>query len=528
MKRRALLLPRRDDGLLELAHNLLNVGLELVVSDLAGRVIAAAGLPVMPLDFATRQSKLLGGRGSSLHQSFHLGIAANLDSDRERNALDNARVPAVDVVVAQLPQLVEDLGDDPVAGLGRSDAPAVVALVQLAAANFGRVVVLTDPSDYSLVPAALTRTDEGLAMRRTLASRALAAVAAFVELQLSFVDLDRPAEPEPSEGAAPVAEPVDLSVPAGGMMVALAPADSVPGTAHWTLYEDSASALTAQGSFDLLHGEPPDKAALLDMDAAMSALADLPAHPSCAVAARGHVCSVASSVDSSMRAMLRAIGADPAAARGGALAFNGRVDATLARALVDFEHAKGLRLLMAEAFDDEAAVMLGAEADRTLIEVPRDRRGGVRGTVRPTRYGVLFEAASAAIPELAQAKPLGATQPAPQLLAAADLAFRTARHLASAALVICDSTGTLGVAGGQAHISDAVQIGAAKARRANRACAAVASRPIEHPAAVAALARAQVKILVLPAAPRNPGVIDAADGAGMAVLHVASGWRTLR
>lgn len=537
MKKRAILATRLEDGLTDLAYTLLNAGHELITDNHAGRIIAMAGLPVTPVEFATRQSKITLGRTASLHYSLHAGIAVDTADAKQVSALAAASMTRVDVVVAQLPQAVSDFGEHPEATLFRSDWPATAALLQSAIARFDRVVTLCDPATFADAKDAFGDSEEAVATRKKLAITALKHLGGYQAALLEAIagpqgwdakgDAKGTAnDADLADGSAP--EAADLVLPAGGWGMTLAPDDTAVTPAGWRRFQDTGGAVALTGRFDRLHGDDPDARALLDLDLALGVLSELSDAPSAAVAVRGHVCSVASAPESSLRAVLRAIGADPIAARGGVLAFNGRVDATLAKALLEFPHAKGLRIIAAEAFDDAAAVSLGSEVDRTLIELPRAGHGAVKAFLRPTRYGVLLEGRERNVPDLAQAKVAGAIAAPAALMGAADLAFRVARHCASSAVVIADAHGTLGICAGQAHTTDAVQIAALKARRANRACAAVATQGLETPAAIAALAKAKVGLLVLPAESITPAVVEAADGVSMSLLAVTEGWRTLR
>ncbi|GEM_PF-3529046 len=530
MKRRAILLPASDQGLQDLAYRLLSLNLELVASDVAGRALAMAGLPVTPVEFATKQAKLVGGRAAPLHYSLHAGIAADSSSAIEIKQLENARIPLVDVVVAHVPQAPEDFGDEPLVGYASGGYTGVAAAISAGISRADRVVVLVDPADYDKIPDAVGDGGDALTLRVTLAAKAARHLATFHSVIGELFAPGAPDVEETSDGpefGTPAAD-IDLQVPDGGLKFALGPVNPPSLPRSWRAYEDLSEALTAPAQYDVLHGEPPTITRQIDLDVALCTLDDMPAHPTSVVAINGHVCAVASSPKSSMRALLRAIGADPIAARGGVLAFNGRVDETLARALMDFEHAKGLHIVAADAFDEEAAMILSEETDRTLIELPRVRRGRVRARLKATRFGVYIEPVVGGSVNLGAGQVATETPPPTTLGDAANLAFRVARNCAGVATVICDGFGTLGMSSGQAHATDAIQIATAKARRANRACVAVIDRGISSGAAAAALARAQVKLVVLPVNQTPDEVYAALDASEIAAIEVADGWRTLR
>ena len=78
-KRRALLSAYDKTGMVELGRALVELGWELVSSGGTARVLADAGLPVIPTEQVTGFPEMLGHRVVTLHPSIHGGILADRD-----------------------------------------------------------------------------------------------------------------------------------------------------------------------------------------------------------------------------------------------------------------------------------------------------------------------------------------------------------------------------------------------------------------------------------------------------------------
>lgn len=527
MRARAFISTRHEAGVVELSRQLLTAGYELVAAGAAGRTIAVAGLPVTPVEVATRMQPLLGGRVAPMHHTIHAGIAARRSSEREMAALQRAGIPLVDVVVCQLPQTDADLGPNGAESLALQDTAAVAAVLHAALVRPFDVVTLCDPGDFAQLPDALGDSEQAVATRVQLAANAATHTRAYHRVVARALGADDDVYVAP---AAPSVEeaPVAVELGAGSLTLALAPAQMACDVAHWRIYNDTTATIAGAAALRVAHGPPPNARQRLDIDVAVGMLADVPHGAAAVVAANGHLCALACASDSGMRAIFRAIGADPTAAASGLLAFNGRFDATLARALSDFEAAKGLRLIAAEGFDDDVVEALGGSGARTLIEVPADRRGHITADLRPTRFGVLVEPTPPHAVDLMNANIVTETPPPTELLLAAELGFRAARHCNSTCVVLADGFGTIALSAGHAHVSDAVQIAVAKARRANRPCVAVVDHGIALPALLTALIRARVGMLVVPAGTTTTAISSAADLVSLCIVEIGAGWRTLR
>lgn len=175
MNKRAIISVYDKTNLGEFAHNLTEMGWELLASGGTARLLRAAGLPVLDVAEVTGAPEMLGGRVKTLHPVVYGGILAQ-DTPADRADLERYGIAPIDLVVCNLYPFSQTIAQP-----GVSLAEAVeqidiggVTLLRAAAKNFARVSVICDPGDYQSVLAALRSGAVPEALRRQLAVKAFA------------------------------------------------------------------------------------------------------------------------------------------------------------------------------------------------------------------------------------------------------------------------------------------------------------------------------------------------------------------
>ena len=101
MPPRAILSVYDKTGLVDLARGLAGLGFELVASGGSARALAAAGLPVTPVEQVTGHPEILGGRVKTLHPAIHGGILARRTPEHLAELAGHGIAP-VDLVICNL------------------------------------------------------------------------------------------------------------------------------------------------------------------------------------------------------------------------------------------------------------------------------------------------------------------------------------------------------------------------------------------------------------------------------------------
>ena len=155
--KRALLSVSDKTGIVEFARGLVRLGFQLLSTGGTMRHLAAAGLPVTPVEELTGFPELLGGRVKTLHPKVHGGILADRDDPSHRDDLARHGIDAIDVVCVNLYPFEETVARPDVSWRDAVENIDIggPALVRAAAKNHGHVVVVVRPADYDDVLEAL-------------------------------------------------------------------------------------------------------------------------------------------------------------------------------------------------------------------------------------------------------------------------------------------------------------------------------------------------------------------------------------
>jgi phosphoribosylaminoimidazolecarboxamide formyltransferase / IMP cyclohydrolase len=100
--RRALVSVYDKTGLPELAKGLHEAGVAIVSTGSTAKNIAAAGVPVTPVEELTGFPEVLDGRVKTLHPRVHAGLLADLRKPEHAAALEELGVEAFELVVVNL------------------------------------------------------------------------------------------------------------------------------------------------------------------------------------------------------------------------------------------------------------------------------------------------------------------------------------------------------------------------------------------------------------------------------------------
>ena len=234
------------------------------------------------------------------------------------------------------------------------------AMVRAAAKNHGSVAVVTDPSRYADVLAALAAGGFTLDQRRALAAEAFAHTAAYdIAVASWFASAYAPDETAREAGWPRVA----------GALWQRADVLRYGENPHQraALYTRPGPLGAPEGiaAAELLHGKAMSYNNFVDADAARRAAYDF-AEPCVAIVKHSNPCGIAVGADLA-DAHAKANACDPVSAFGGVIAANGPVTAALARQIKDVF----TEVVIAPGFDAEALDILSASKNVRLLCCPR-------------------------------------------------------------------------------------------------------------------------------------------------------------
>ncbi|MET8308974.1 bifunctional phosphoribosylaminoimidazolecarboxamide formyltransferase/IMP cyclohydrolase [Micromonospora sp. NPDC005173] len=500
--RRALVSVYDKTGLVELAQALHAAGVEIVSTGSTAATIAAAGVPVTPVETVTGFPEVLDGRVKTLHPKVHAGLLADLRKDTHVAQLDELGVAAFDLLVSNLYPFQATVAS----GAGVDECVEQIdiggpAMVRAAAKNHASVAVLTDPAGYPALRAALGEGGFTLAQRRALAARAFADIAEY--------------DVAVAQWCAQELAPADDWWPAfAGLALRKSAVLRYGENPHQpaALYTDpDAPAGLAQA--EQLHGKEMSYNNYVDADAAWRAANDFADQPAVAIIKHANPCGIAVGADVA-EAHRKAHACDPVSAYGGVIAVNRPVSVELARQVADIF----TEVVVAPGFDEGAVEVLQGKKNIRLLRAPAWSPAKVEW--RPVTGGVLSQVADRVdAPGDDPASWRLATGEAADEELLRDLAFawRAVRAVKSNAILLAKGGATVGVGMGQVNRVDSALLAVSRAG-ADRARESVAASDAFFPFADGPkiLIEAGVRAIVQPGGSiRDEEVIAAAKEANV-------------
>jgi phosphoribosylaminoimidazolecarboxamide formyltransferase / IMP cyclohydrolase len=515
---RALISVYDKSGLEDLARALHQAGVEIVSTGSTAAVIAAAGLPVTRVEEVTGFPECLDGRVKTLHPNVHAGLLADPSQPEHRAQLDALQIASFQLLVSNLYPFERTVasGAAPADCIEQIDIGGP-AMVRAAAKNHAAVAVVTDPSRYPEVAAALADGGFTLEQRRRLAARAYAHTAAYDSAVASwFASVYAPDETAVGTGLPDVIGGFwhRSEVLRYGENPHQRAALYLPGVAGEAGSAGGTGEPGGIAGAEQLHGKEMSYNNYVDADAARRAAYDF-ARPCVAITKHSNPCGIAIGTDLA-DAHRKAHACDPVSAYGGVIAANGVVTEALAAQIAEIL----TDVLVAPGFDPGALDILTRRKNlRVLRCLPPDQADDTEW--RRVSGGMLVQSADR-VSEPGD-EPAGwklVAGPAAGEAALRDLAFawRACRSVKSNAILLASGEASVGIGMGQVNRVDSVRL--AVRRAGDRAQGAVAASDAYFPFAdnLEELAQAGVRAVAEPGGSiRDQEVIAAAQQAGISL-----------
>jgi len=354
-------------GLEDLASGLHAAGVEVVSTGSTAARIAAAGVPVTPVEELTGFPECLDGRVKTLHPRVHAGLLADTANAGHEAQLAELGIEPFQLLVSNLYPFEATVasGASPEQCVEQIDIGGP-AMVRAAAKNHGSVAVIIEPSRYADVLAALAEGGFTMDQRRHLAAEAFAHTAAY-DLAVASWFASRYAPDE-------IARDAGWPTVAGALwrradVLRYGENPHQRGALYKNLLAERAGVARSPepggiAGAELLHGKAMSYNNYVDADAARRAAYDF-AEPCVAIIKHSNPCGIAIGVDLA-EAHAKAHACDPASAFGGVIAANGPVTAELARQIADVF----TEVVIAPDFDAEALDILSASKNVRLLCLP--------------------------------------------------------------------------------------------------------------------------------------------------------------
>lgn len=505
--RRALISVYDKTGLEELARGLHAAGVELVSTGSTAARIAAAGVPVVPVEELTGFPECLDGRVKTLHPRVHAGILADQRLESHRRQLSELGVAAFELVVVNLYPFRETVasGASPDECVEQIDIGGP-SMVRAAAKNHPSVAVVVNPGHYPDVLAAAHGGGFTLAARKRLAAEAFQHTAAYDLTVATWFALDYAA--------------VDDSAFPEFLGAAYQRTDVL----RYGENPHQPAALYATGNGGLaeaeqLHGKAMSFNNYTDTEAARRAAYDHDG-PCVAIVKHANPCGIAIGSDVA-EAHRKAHECDPLSAYGGVIAVNAPVSLKLAEQIAEIF----TEVVVAPSYEPGAIEALSRKKNIRVLRCAEAPSDPVE--VKPIDGGALLQATDRLQAEgddpanwqLASGSPL-----TPAELGELAFAWRSCRAVKSNAILLARDGATVGVGMGQVNRVDSAKLAVQRAGQERAAGAYAASDAFfPFPDGLEVLTAAGVKAVVQPGGSvRDEAVIEAARAAGVTMYFTGT------
>ena len=506
--RRAIISVSNKSGVVELARSLVALGVSILSTGGTAKLLTREGVSVTEVSSYTGFPEMLDGRVKTLHPKIHGGILARRDQPAHLEAIRQAGIEPIDLIVVNLYPFEATVADP---DCRLEDAVENIdvggpAMLRAAAKNYHSVCVVVDPDDYAAVLGQL-QTAGGVseALRFALAKKVFAHTAGYDGAIANYLySLDE----RNRRGEYPDVLSLQLHK-VQQMRYGENPHQSA------AFYRDLAPAAGSLASWRQLQGKELSYNNVADSDAAWECVKSF-AEPACVIVKHANPCGAAIGANL-LDAYQKALATDPVSAFGGILAFNRALDRATAEAFAK----QFAEVVIAPRVEPEARTACAAKPNVRVLEVPI-AHGVNRYDFKRVGGGMLVQSADARLLERSEARVV--TKKVPSEAQWADLLFawRVAKYVKSNAIVFCRDGATVGVGAGQMSRVDSARIASIKAKSAGltlagSAAASDAFFPFRDGLDVVVEAGA-VAVIQPGGSMRDEEVIAAADERGVAMV----------
>ena len=495
-------------GIIEFATALTERGYGLLSTGGTAKALADAGLEVTEVSDFTGSPEIMGGRVKTLHPKVHGGLLGRAGTDEAVMAEQD--IPRIDMAVINLYPF-EQVTADP--NCRFEDAIENIdiggpAMVRSAAKNFESVAVVTSPDQYDNV---IEKLDQGKGRldRQTRFELSVAAfnrVAQYDDAISNYLSA--------RNGAGGVDAFPAQANPCFVKVADLRYGENPHQQAAW--YRDLHPAPGSLATAKQYQGKELSYNNIGDADAAWECVRQFD-ETACAIIKHANPCGAAVA-DNCGDAYDLAFQTDPTSAFGGIIAFNRRLDAATARAIIERQFVE---VLIATAYDAEAIEILQAKPNVRVLEIDGGKAAPQQESKR-IGSGLLIQTSDLKPIFPADCKVVTKRQPTDEQWRDLMFAWKVARMVKSNAIVYAANGRTVGVGAGQMSRVDSARIGRWKAEDAGLPIAgAVMASDAFFPFrdGIDTAAEAGIAAVIEPGGSmRDDEVIAAADEHGMAMV----------
>ena len=345
--RRALISVSDKTGIVNLAKELAELGIELISTGGTYKLLIEAGVDVLPIEEVTHFEEMLDGRVKTLHPMIHGGLLFRRNDKNHVESIKKHNISPIDFVIVNLYPFVETIKKEDCSfehAIENIDIGGP-SMLRSAAKNHADVTVICDLSDTQEMIRQLKEDGEtSLDFRRFLAAKVFRLTAAYDAMIAEYLTEDD----FPERITHTYTKVADLRYGENPHQLA-------------AFYKTNLIEPNSLSGCNQLQGKELSYNNIQDANAALAILNEFDT-PCCVAVKHTNPCGVAIA-ENLLLAWQKAYQADPISIFGGIVAFNGEVDATIAKGLSELF----LEVILAPKYSSEALEILGTKKNVRVL-----------------------------------------------------------------------------------------------------------------------------------------------------------------
>jgi len=484
--KRALISLSDKTGIVELAGQLKDFGVEIISTGGTAKLLAQNNIAVTEVSAYTGFPEILDGRVKTLHPKIHAGLLALRNNPEHLRTLAEHNIATIDMVVVNLYPFEKTAQK---AGVSIEEVIENIdiggpSMLRSAAKNYQSVAVICNPRRYPQVIAELKKYNGALSedLMRQLGVEVYGHTskydAAIHNYLSNFYKTNNETENFPQELALAFEKIQDLRYGENPHQKA-------------AFYREKGK---SAGLINLkqLQGKELSFNNILDLDAALELVKEFK-NPAAVIVKHNNPCGAAE--DKKLdRAYLNAWKTDKLSAFGGIVALNRKMDLAAAKVILK---SGFLECIIAPGFDQGAINLFKEKKNLRLLELS-DLSVIDEPQLKRISGGMLLQSKDLKTLDLGSLKVVTKKKPTKIELATLIFAWKVAKHVKSNAIVLASGTRTVGIGAGQMSRVDSVMIAKNKAGKMSKNCCLASDAFFPKPDAISWAHKAGARAIIQP------------------------------
>ena len=456
--KRALISLSDKNGIIELAKELVDLGVEIISTGGTAKLLRENNIAVTEVSAYTGFSEMLDGRVKTLHPKIHAGLLALRNNPEHMQRLIEQNIGLIDMLVVNLypfEKIIRKPQVDIAEVIENIDIGGP-AMLRSAAKNYQSVAVICNPQRYPQVIAQLKKNSGCLSedLMRQLGIEVYGHTSKYDAAIYNYLSdhfrTNKVTEDFPRELVLAFEKIQDLRYGENPHQ-------------QGALYKEKGKS-AGLINFKQLQGKELSFNNILDLNSAVE-LAKEFKNPAAVIVKHNNPCGVAEDKELA-RAYLSAWKADKLSAFGGIVALNRKMDINTAKLIIK---SGFLECIVAPGFDQEAQDLFKEKKNLRLLEL---KDWSVVDDLQMKRVsgGMLLETPDLLTLEINNLKVVTKKKPSKAQMQSLIFAWKVAKHVKSNAIVLAAGTKTVGIGAGQMSRVDSVMIAKSKSSKLSQDC----------------------------------------------------------